>query len=99
MSDLISRSNICNYIKEEINPYGKPFKGTAYELGLKLMEHIEDMEDAEPVEAVPVVHGEWIAQDEGLTKFMCSVCNGKNYGGHEKFCPDCGADMRKKVNE
>ena len=49
------------------------------------------------VEAKEVVHGEWIAQNEGLTKFMCSVCNGKNHGGHEKFCPDCGADMRKKV--
>ena len=51
------------------------------------------------VEAVPVVHGEWIAQDESLTIFKCSVCNGKNHGGHEKFCPDCGADMRKKVKE
>lgn len=47
------------------------------------------------VEAAPVVHGEWVAQDEGLTKFMCSVCKGKNHGGHEKFCPECGADMQK----
>ena len=54
--------------------------------------------DEQPtIEAIPVVHGEWIAQDEGLTKFMCSICKGKNYGGHEKFCPNCGADMRKKV--
>lgn len=53
--------------------------------------------DQPTIEAVPVVHGEWIAQNEGLTKFMCSICKGKNYGGHEKFCPNCGADMRKKV--
>lgn len=45
----------------------------------------------------PVKRGEWIAQDECLTKFMCSVCKGKNHGGHEKFCPECSADMRKKV--
>ena len=38
--------------------------------------------------------GRWIAQDETLTKFMCSVCESKNYGGYEKFCPNCGADMR-----
>lgn len=40
--------------------------------------------------------GRWIAQDETLTKFMCSVCESKNYGGYEKFCPNCGADMRKE---
>lgn len=49
------------------------------------------------IEAMPVVHGEWIAQDEGLTKFKCSRCASPNYGGHEQFCPACGADMRKKV--
>lgn len=37
--------------------------------------------------------GRWIAQDETLTKFMCSVCESKNHGGHEKFCPVCGARM------
>ena len=37
--------------------------------------------------------GRWIAQDETFTKFMCSVCESKNYGGHEKFCPNCGARM------
>lgn len=58
---------------------------------------LSEIDDAPTVEAIPVVHGEWIAQDEGLTRFKCSVCNGKNHGGHEKFCPDCGADMRKKV--
>lgn len=58
---------------------------------------VEEIDEAPTIEAVPVVHGEWIAQDEGLTKFMCSICKGKNYGGHEKFCPNCGADMRKKV--
>lgn len=59
---------------------------------------IEDIINEQPtIEAVPVVHGEWIAQDEGLTKFKCSRCASPNYGGHEQFCPACGADMRKKV--
>ena len=40
-----------------------------------------------------VRHGRWVAQDETRTKFMCSVCKSKNYGGHEKFCPVCGVKM------
>lgn len=42
--------------------------------------------------------GRWITQDETFTKFMCSVCKSKNYGGYEKFCPNCGADMRGGSN-
>ena len=98
MSDLISRSKICKYIKELINPYGKPFEGTAYELGLKLMEHIKNMENAEPVEVVPVVHGEWI--DEYINPYghpchCCSVCGFHASWQDKNFCPECGADMRK----
>lgn len=58
---------------------------------------IDTIESQPTIEAVPVAHGEWIAQDEGLTKFKCSRCASPNYGGHEQFCPACGADMRKKV--
>ena len=46
MSDLISRKKIRDYIKGEINPYGKPFEGTAYELGLKIMRYIDAMDSA-----------------------------------------------------
>ena len=45
------------------------------------------------VDAEPVRHGKWIAQDTSRTKFMCSECKAKNYGGHEKYCPNCGAKM------
>ena len=44
MSDLIRRKKICDYIKGEINPYGKPFEGTAYELGLKIIRYIDAMD-------------------------------------------------------
>ena len=46
MSDLISRKKIHDYIKGKINPYGKPFEGTAYELGLKIMRYIDSMDSA-----------------------------------------------------
>ena len=41
----------------------------------------------------PVKHGRWIAQDEGRTRFMCSVCKSKNHRGGENYCPNCGAKM------
>ena len=52
MSDLISRKKIRDYIKGEINPYGKPFEGTAYELGLKIMRYIDAMESDYDVDKV-----------------------------------------------
>ena len=90
MSDLISRSELLQEF--EIETYIHRGGELWHITGIKAM-----IENAPAIEAAPVVHGQWIAQDEGLTKFMCSICKGKNYGGHEKFCPNCGADMRKKV--
>ena len=52
MNDLISRKKISGYIKMIINPYGKPFEGTAYELGLKIMRYIDTMESAYDVDKV-----------------------------------------------
>lgn len=39
---LIEAKKISNYIKNEINPYGNPFEGNAYEFGLKLMKYLEN---------------------------------------------------------
>ena len=52
MSDLISRKKIRGYIKREINPYGKPFEGTAYELGLKIIRYIDAMDSAYDIDRV-----------------------------------------------
>ena len=52
MSDLISREKIRDYIKGEINSYGKPFEGTAYELGLKIMRYIDAMDSAYDIDKV-----------------------------------------------
>ena len=52
MSDLISRKKIRDYIKGEINHYGKPFEGTAYELGLKIMRYIDAMDSTNSVDKV-----------------------------------------------
>ena len=52
MNDLISRSTISGYIKMIINPYVKPFEGTAYELGLKIMRYIDAMDSDYDVDKV-----------------------------------------------
>lgn len=51
MSD---KSKIYDYTKRTINPYGKPFEGTAYELGLKIMDYIENMDDEKENGWIPV---------------------------------------------
>ena len=45
MISKINRKDIYNYIKTEINPYGKPFEGTVFEFGNKLMDFIENMSE------------------------------------------------------
>ena len=59
-------------------------------------EIIDIIERQPPVEAVPVVHGEWIG---GTWYKKCSVCSEAFAPTTTlpNFCPRCGADMRKKV--
>lgn len=45
------------------------------------------------IDAVPVVHGEWIVMDEGITRFQCSACGAKNHRTRWDYCPHCGAKM------
>lgn len=40
MTDL---KKIKDYIQREINPYGKPFEGSVYEFGLKIMKYIDSV--------------------------------------------------------
>lgn len=48
------------------------------------------------VEAVPVVHGEWKHKSHAFV--CCSECgNIIERLRRTNFCPNCGADMRKKV--
>ena len=65
MEDLIRKSKIYNYIKAQINPFGKPFEGDVYEFGIKLMEYIEQM-DAEESVTDTNVDGKWILCSEKM---------------------------------
>lgn len=52
------------------------------------------------LESVPVVYGEWINEyinPYGHPCHCCSVCGFHASYQDKNFCPDCGADMRKKA--
>jgi hypothetical protein len=76
MSD---KSKIYDYIKRTINPYGRPFEGTAYELGLKTMDYIENMDDEKENGWIPV--SERLPEDE--KEYLVTL--EKVYGTPEKL--------------
>lgn len=51
------------------------------------------------VDAVPVVHGHWKEDPSGYGFWICSACGFVSEASAAdvlyKFCPNCGADMRK----
>ena len=76
------KKKIYNYIKAQINPFGRPYKGNAYELGLKIMNYIENMDGAEESflgndVTGTNVGGKWIPCSERLPendkKVLCYV--------------------------
>lgn len=86
MSD---KRKIYDYIKKTINPYGRPFEGTAYEFGLKLMDFIENIDGEKANGLIPVserlpedgtyittLDGELVGQEEPFTG-MCGIENEK----------------------
>ena len=97
MNDLISKSKLIEEILEEAST-----KILGLESGVTLGEMKEWVENQPVVEAVPVVHGEWILEEKaGVDYWCCSHCHKirSEYYAKPKdnFCPNCGADMRKKV--
>lgn len=69
------------------------------------------VENLPTVEAQPVVHGEWVMIKDmraNANAIGCSICGSMEYVRNDallnitsvnmnNFCPNCGADMRKKV--
>ena len=102
MSDLISRSALSKQLKQYKSEWklAEPFhEGIAS--GLKIAIEVTDRQPT--VEAKEVVHGEWIKTRLAM-EYQCSNCQNVVYAestrtGHKlfNFCPNCGADMRKKV--
>lgn len=98
--DLIRRqAAITEFSRCELTPDG----------GIDANYAIDFLKQMPPVDAVPVVRGEWIEENTRPRSgvFYCSSCHRTCYDiqptrlkGWTKrcryaFCPNCGADMRK----
>jgi len=63
---------------------------------------LEDIISAPTIDAVEVVHGEWVETEEDWRHQMawweCSEC-GFPVSRTYNYCPHCGADMREREDE
>lgn len=105
--DLISRSKLLMHL----NDYAlqeAPFKEDECpnpNIYNAIRDCMKAVEDAPTVEAVPVVCGEW-EKTRLAGEWICNKCQSVVYAGYTRngyklfnFCPECGADMRRKVQD
>ena len=97
MCDLIKKEDVLKIIDNET-------QRTCDYLQLDTQINIRfAVEGLSTVEAKPVVHGEWLSiRDKDKKK--CSECGvihliAQYPRGNANFCPNCGAEMRKKENK
>lgn len=93
MDDLISRNAACDVIGEMIKEYREKGEDDLAD-GLILARRY-GIKCLPAVDAVPVVHGNWIECYERSRHYYCSNC-GKVQGIASivmKYCPECGAKM------
>ena len=98
MSDLISRSTLLEAMENLRKDNRHSDAKSRAQHNSEITACIKRVVEQPTVEAVPVVHGEW-KTDYGVLfpVYRCSECNCATALGKTKFCPNCGADMRKKV--
>lgn len=63
--------------------------------------HKSDIDEAPTIEAEPVKHGQWEVFPAGpVAVYGCSLCRTEipfgKFPDEMRFCPNCGADMRKE---
>lgn len=84
-------------LKEEMD-----YPGRSEEFMIAIDVAIADLADAPTVEAVPVVHGRWVAvpSSDMMTgkAYKCSECQKMRYGSFmPNYCQNCGAKMDLEV--
>ena len=87
---------IENYNLKDATKYGnKDAEQQNHSYSTMMLYEVADMiDDAPTIEAVPVVHGEWI-KETVLSK--CSVCGFRLGADTYRYCPNCGAKMDGKA--
>ncbi len=96
-SDLISRSALLEEVKFlRVTVTGlRAGKGILHEYTKQYRDTLLRIINEQPtIEAVPVVHGEWISLEPEIGLFECSLCGHKILRAKCNYCPDCGAMMK-----
>ena len=90
-SDLLLRHG------KKYESIGRPEEAKDYE---RMAYVISNKKCFPTIDAVPVVHGRWIASEFPQEKYCCSACGGAcwyyDYEGEvakSRYCPNCGAKM------
>ena len=100
MDDLISRSALLEVLENlrQRNPHSDARSRSQHYSEITSCIHRVIMQPT--VDAVPVVHGEWERIPYSFVGgYRCSCCGQKSLEKTFNFCGNCGADMRKKVQE
>lgn len=85
LGEDVDMDDFCTLLQDAIQAYRKLVIGDV-------------IKKAPTVEVVPVVRGKWKFHCHSI--YVCSNCGKEvDYKGMSNFCPNCGADMRKKVQE
>ena len=106
MGDLISRSELLDVVRYQLDDalHGAELIGKAAfkQKATDCRNFIELIKSMPTIEAVPVVHGEWLEQEDMMldTYYDCSVCgesfttiDGTPSDNLFNYCPNCGAKM------
>lgn len=86
MDDLISRQAAIDATWYE----------PSYTDPLNVLTEVRDRLEALPSAQPERKKGRWIDMDDHV---MCSCCGATHYGSDKNFCPNCGADMRRNLDD
>lgn len=102
--ELHDRNKIYDYIKTQINPYGKPFQGSVKEFGYKVMDYIDGLIDVEysnsEIPNMSEEFCEWRLCDEDANVYDTTCRNphilldGNPIDNNYSFCPHCGKKIK-----
>ena len=105
MSDLIDREALLDELwKQRRNYQLMDDTQTADKIMHGLYRAEQALKDAPTIDAVPVVHGEWVFQGTGgsMGTKTCSVCGYQSWQSKLRmanmgnYCPNCGARMGER---
>lgn len=91
------KANVLKWLPSD--PCGREEREFPFETDI-CVSMLQEIDEAPTVDAVPVRHGRWIDKSGGIEGAWnyCSVCGEQAIDLYD-FCPNCGADMRKDVDD